>query len=64
MKSSTSTTFLRTLQKLGEQFAKNNGLAASVSGKSAKPSKPWASRCPAVQAKKWRMNNLEKLQFD
>jgi hypothetical protein len=64
MPAKASANFLRALQRLGEQFARNNGLAASVSSKSAKPSKPWASRQPAVQAKQWRRDNWERLQIN
>ena len=43
------------LVQLGEQFVKNNGLAASIPSKIVKASKPWDSRQPAVRAKHfWR----------
>ena len=60
-----SANFLRALQKLGQQFVKNNGLAPSIGALSkahAKPSKPWALRQPAVQAKSWKQEHT--IQFD
>ena len=63
MPAKASANFLRALQRLGQQFARNNGLAASVASNSAKKLKPWSSRQPEVQAKQWRRDNWERLHL-